>query len=89
MTDVNPNTTVQVSPNAGKKVVYFDADKAAQNDTVTFSDYSTVKFAAAFVEPSSGNWVEESVERVDGTSNQIKLTASTTGTVHGWVIVEE
>lgn len=89
MADVNPSTQVQVTPNAGKKTVYFEATKESQNDTVTFSDFSKVLHATASVEPSSGNWVAESVERVEGTSNQIKLTDSTTGTVYGWAIVEE
>lgn len=89
MTDVNPSTEKEISPQLGKKVVYFVADKAAQNDTVTFDNYSKVLHATGSVEPSSGNWVAESVERVDGTANQIKLTAATTGTVYGMAVVEE
>ena len=64
---------------------YFTGTKAAQNDTVTFSDLRVVYGGVGFVD-AGGDWSAETFTRIDATANQLKMTGVATGTVYGWVI---
>ena len=84
MADVSATAKI-ATPSTGYCSAYVTGAKAAQNDTLTVSNFKKIVNAQGMVEPSSGNWVEESCERVDGTLNQVKLTATTVGTSHLWI----
>lgn len=88
MTDLT-ETVTEVVPALGKKMIYFTATKAAQNDTITFSDYTTVRWAAAMVNDGSNDWSADTVTVDASTANMINLTGATTGTIYGVAIVEE
>lgn len=84
MTNVNAAVT-EVAPlggasNAGYKLGYLDVTaKAAQNDTVTVTNASAIKFAALQIDATGaaeGNTIS---------GNIITLTSATTGNVRGLV----
>lgn len=75
-------TVTGIVPHLGISLIHFTGTKAAQSDTVTFSGYRVVYWAAAFVDGGS-DWLADTVTRTDATVNQIILTGATTGTVYG------
>lgn len=83
MADVAETVDVLLPSIEKFSLLYFTATKAAQNDTITFSDYRKVYWAASNVEPASGDWSADTVTIDDSTINMINLTGSTIGTVHG------
>lgn len=83
----NVSTTVtQISPiggatNSGLKIGFLDsAAKAAQNDTVTVTNATTVEWAGLTID------ADGTEEAVTLSTNVITLTDATTGAVSGLVI---
>ena len=88
MADIT-ETVTGIVPHLGISLIYFTATKAAQNDTITFSGYRQVLWAAAHVFNGSSDGVVDTVT-VDSTSvNLINLTGATTGTIKGVAVVIE
>ena len=81
-------TITEVVPAMGKKCLYFTAAKTAQNDTITFGDYSKVLTGFAHVDGGS-DWGTEIITVDQTTATMINLTSTFTGTIHGYVVVEE
>ena len=78
MAEVTGKTTKIISPHLGKYLIYVEGTKAAQNDTITISELSTVDTAILVC----GN----ALETVTISNNVITLTSANTGAVKGLVI---
>lgn len=82
MGEVSSKKQIVVSPHLGKYLVYVEGTKAAQNDTLTVSELSTVDVAFLYV----GTTVETYTIGTGSNANKITLTSTTTGTVKGIVL---
>jgi len=82
MADIAETAYTMLPSSDRVNLIFFTGTKAAQNDTVTFSDYRIIYGAVVFVDDAS-TWEIDVVSRVDATENQITLTGADTGTVWG------
>ena len=71
------------SPNCNYAIAYVSGDKAAQNDTITVTDFEVIYYAQGVIEPASGDTAVETVTVDDTTKNMLNLTGGTAGTFHG------
>ena len=85
MTNVNADGELS-TPNGNYCFAYVTGSKAAQNDTITVSNFSVIYDSHGVVEPTSGDSATETVTVDDSTKNMINLTGAATGTFHGYVI---
>ena len=80
--------TVKVAvPHMGATLIYFHhADKTAAEDTITFGDFTTLRYASAMVGTGTEN---VTLHKASQTSNGMRLMGTATGTVDGIAIVEK
>lgn len=87
MADVT-ETVLVVTPSSEATLIYFTATKAAQNDTITFSDYRKVLWCHVHTWASASDSIGTEDATIDvNTVNMINLPSATTGTVRGLAIV--
>lgn len=87
MTDVAETVSV-VTPSQEVTLIYFTATKAAQNDTITFSDYRKVMWCHVHNWASASDSIGTEDATIDkDTVNMINLPSATTGTIRGVAIV--
>lgn len=82
MVDNVDATSKMTSPSTGYCTAYVTGTKAAQNDTLTVTDFRKIFCASGHVEPASGDSTPADVDIDDTTKNMMNLTASAVGTVH-------
>lgn len=91
MTNVNAKP-VKVSPLGGAgldglRLVYATGAKAAQNDTITLSGVKDVVLAQVMITDGTTRSVE-TFTKTEATPTVIKMTSTTTGTVHVLALVK-